>query len=126
MLTFRLSLSPTVGLSLAMILPASLARALSAVLLGLALIEWTAPERDEAMSRRPPLGARLVAAGVMTGLALLGGGQNPTLLVILIALVLAVLVVIDVTGRLRQGGTSHPAENHDSDQNRVGPVSASP
>jgi len=40
----------------------------------------------------------------MAGLALLGGVLDPTLLVALIPLVLAVLVVIDVTGRLRQGG----------------------
>lgn len=103
-LTFLLSFIPTVGLFLAMILPDLLAGALAAVLLGLALIEWTAPERDDAMSRRPQLGARLVAAGVMAGLALLGGVLDPTLLVALIPLVLAVLVVIDVTGRLRQGG----------------------
>lgn len=43
-LTFLLSFIPTVGLFLAMILPDLLAGALAAVLLGLALIEWTAPE----------------------------------------------------------------------------------
>ena len=44
MLTFLLSFIPTVGLFLAMILPDLLAGALAAVLLGLALIEWTALE----------------------------------------------------------------------------------
>ena len=44
MLTFLLSFIPTVGLFLAMILADLLAGALAAVLLGLALIEWTALE----------------------------------------------------------------------------------
>jgi predicted PurR-regulated permease PerM len=50
-LTFLLSFIPTVGLFLAMILPDLLAGALAAVLLGLPLIEWTAPERDDFSSK---------------------------------------------------------------------------
>jgi hypothetical protein len=45
-----------------------------------------------------------LAAGVMAGLALLVGGLDTILLVVLIALVLAVPVVIDVIGGMRQGG----------------------
>ena len=110
-MTFLLSFIPTVGLFLAMILPDLLTGALAAVLLGLALIEWTAPERDDAMSRRPQLGARLVGAGVMAGAALFGGGLDPIYLVVLIGLVTTALVVIDVAGRLQGGGEQSNTTN---------------
>jgi low temperature requirement protein LtrA len=81
-----------------------LAGALAIVLLALGLLEWTAPEMKGAMARRPQIAVRLVGAGVMVALALLGGGLNSVLLTVLISLTFAALVAIDVATRLRQGG----------------------
>jgi hypothetical protein len=72
--------------------------------LAIAALEWTAPEREEALARRAQIGVRLFGVGVILALTLLGGGLNPALLVVLISLTFAAQVGIDVAGRLRQGG----------------------
>jgi hypothetical protein len=78
--------------------------ALAVVLLAIAAMEWTAPEREGAMARRAQIGVRLVGAGVILALTMLGGGLNPALLVVLISLTFAAQVGFDVAARLRQSG----------------------
>jgi low temperature requirement protein LtrA len=77
--------------------------ALAVALLAGAGLEWAAPERDEAMARKPQVWVRVAAAAILVVLALWGGGLNAPLLVALISLTFAALVGIDVATRLRQG-----------------------
>jgi low temperature requirement protein LtrA len=78
--------------------------ALAVALLAGAGLEWAAPERDEAMARKPQAWVRVAAAAILVVLALWGGGLHALLLVALISLTFAALVGIDVAARLRQSG----------------------
>jgi low temperature requirement protein LtrA len=81
--------------------------ALAVALLAGAGLEWAAPEREEAMARKPQIWVRIAAAAFLAVLGLAGGALSAPLLVALIALTLGVLVVVDVRARLKGPKVEH-------------------
>jgi len=66
-----------------------------------AVIEWTAREGTGAMTRQPQILPRLLGALVLIALALWGGGLSAPLFVALLASVIIILVVFDISRRLQ-------------------------
>jgi low temperature requirement protein LtrA len=74
--------------------------ALAVAVASTAVIEWTAREKSDAMSRSPQIYPRLLGAVLLLVLALLGGGLSVPLLVIITAGIVVVLVGLDISARL--------------------------
>ena len=75
--------------------------ALAIVLLAVAGFEWAAPERAEAMARKPQVWTRILAVVALAALGLWGGGLGAPLLITTIEIIIIVLVGLDVSQRLR-------------------------
>ena len=74
--------------------------ALAVAVASTAVIEWTAREKSDAMSRSPQIYPRLLGDVLLLVLALLGGGLSVPLLVIITAGIVVVLVGLDISARL--------------------------
>ncbi len=74
--------------------------ALAVALLADAGLEWAAPERPDAMARKPQVWTRLVAAVILAALAFWGGGLSAPLLIATVASIIIVLVGLDISRRL--------------------------
>jgi low temperature requirement protein LtrA len=82
--------------------------ALAVALVCTAVIEWSAREGTDAMSRQPQVLLRILGALVLITLALLGGGLSAPLLVVSVASIIILLVGLDISWRLRN---PLPAQN---------------
>ena len=75
--------------------------ALAVAVASTAVIEWAAREEDDAMSRAPQVLLRGLGALVLIVLAIFGAGLAVPIFVALVASVIVVLVVFDISWRLR-------------------------